>query len=89
MPRALHDTGKKSGFRLSGDSALRRYAGSEDIIGPWLGHAQRTVTDLYTVDYSKTSNGGANGASAWGLDSSLHGLVGLQNAVQNDSRKAA
>jgi integrase len=46
--RALHATGKRVGFhafRRFRTETLRRARAPEDLIGLWLGHAQRTVTD--------------------------------------------
>jgi len=50
--RALHDTGAKAGFhafRRFRTQELRRARVPEDLIGFWLGHARRTVTDLYAA----------------------------------------
>lgn len=50
--RALHDTGVKVGFhafRRYRAQVLRRARVPEDLVGLWLGHARRTVTDLYAA----------------------------------------
>jgi len=50
--RALHDSGAKAGFhafRRFRTQELRRARVPEDLIGFWLGHARRTVTDLYAA----------------------------------------
>ncbi len=90
--RALHATGKRVGFhafRRFRTETLRRARAPEDLIGLWLGHAQRTVTDLYA--------GGLQQDKAWrrewcervGLGFSLVGLCGAINVVPIDSVKAA
>jgi hypothetical protein len=50
--RVLHDTGAHAGFhafRRFRAQVLRRARVQEDLIGFWLGHAPRTVTDLYAA----------------------------------------
>jgi integrase len=50
--RALHDTGVRVGFhalRRFRAQTLRRARVPEDLIGMWLGHARRTITDLYAA----------------------------------------
>jgi len=50
--RALHDCGAQAGFhafRRFRTQTLRRARVPEDLIGLWLGHALRTVTDLYAA----------------------------------------
>ena len=71
---------------INGDLRARA---PEDLIGLWLGHAQRTVTDLYA--------GGLQQDKAWrrewcervGLGFSLVGLCGAINVVPIESVKAA
>lgn len=50
--RVLHDSGVRVGFhalRRFRAQVLRRARAPEDLIGLWLGHASRTVTDLYAA----------------------------------------
>ncbi|MFZ3277613.1 MAG: site-specific integrase [Candidatus Sulfotelmatobacter sp.] len=87
----LHTTGKKVGFhafRRFRTETLRRALVPGDLERLWLGHAQRTVTDLYA--------GGLQLDKAWrrewcdraGLGFEL-GYAGLQKVVPIDSAKAA
>lgn len=50
--RAFHDSGARAGFhalRRFRAQTLRRARVPEDLIGLWLGHARRTITDLYAA----------------------------------------
>lgn len=90
--RALHATGKKIGFhafRRFRTETLRRVRVPEDLIGLWLGHARRTVTDLYATGLQQDQAWRREWCERAGLGFSLNGLHGLQNAVQTDSKKAA
>lgn len=90
--RALHATGKKVGFhafRRFRTETLRRARVPEDLIGLWLGHARRTVTDLYATGLQQDHEWRREWCERVGLGFSLGGLQGLQNAIQIDSTKAA
>lgn len=90
--RALHATGKKVGFhafRRFRTETLRRARVPEDLIRLWLGHSKQTVTDFYAAGLEKDEAWRNEWCERAGLGFSLVGLLGLQNAVQIDSVKAA
>lgn len=87
----LHET-KKVGFhafRRFRTETLRRARCPEDLIRFWLGHSNKSITDLYAD--------GLKGDTAWreewagrvGLGFSLNGLLGLQNVVPIDAARVA
>ncbi len=87
--RALHDTGHKVGFhafRRFRTETLRRARVPEDLIGLWLGHARRTVTDLYASGLPQAHVWRPEWCERVGLGFGLHGL---QNVVAIDSVRAA
>ena len=90
--RALHATGKKVGlhaFRRFRTETLRRARVPEDLIKLWLGHSKQTVTDFYASGLEKDEAWRREWCERAGLGFSLVGLLGLQNAVQINSAKAA
>jgi integrase len=90
--RALHATGKKVGlhaFRRFRTETLRRARVPEDLTKLWLGHSKQTVTDFYASGLQKDEAWRREWCDRAGLGFSLVGLLGLQNAVQIDSVRAA
>jgi integrase len=90
--RALHATGKKVGlhaFRRFRTEALRRARVPEDLTRLWLGHSKVSVTDFYAGGLEKDEAWRREWCERAGLGFSLVGLLGLQNAVQAASQKAA
>jgi integrase len=90
--RALHATGKKVGlhaFRRFRTETLRRARVPEDLTRLWLGHAKQSVTDFYAGGLEKDEAWRREWCERTGLGFSLVGLLGLQNAVQVASEKAA
>jgi integrase len=90
--RVLHATGKKVGlhaFRRFRTEALRRARVPEDLTRLWLGHSKKSVTDFYAGGLEKDEAGKQEWCERAGLGFSLAGLLGLQNAVQAASEKAA
>src|SRR5262249_38376583 len=86
---ALHAAGARAGFhalRRFRTETLRKARVPEDLIGLWLGHARRTVTDLYASGVQQDLAWRREWCDRVGLG---FGLRGLQNASQNQSRKAA
>jgi integrase len=89
--RVLHATGKKIGFhafRRFRTETLLRTRVPEDLIGLWLGHARRTVTDLYATGLQQDQDWRREWCERAGLGFSLNELHGLQNAMPTDSKKA-
>lgn len=75
--RALHDAGAQAGFhafRRFRTQTLRRARVPEDLIGFWLGHARRTVTDLYAAGLQQDEAWRQEWAGKVGLGFSLNGL---------------
>jgi len=90
--RALHTTGKKIGFhafRRFRTETLRRARVPKDLTRFWLGQPHQTVTDLYAVGLQNDEAWRREWCDRAGLGFSLVGLLGLQNAVDCDSVKAA
>jgi integrase len=90
--RPLHDTGVKVGFhafRRFRTETLRRARVPEDLVGLWLGHTRRTVTDLYATGLHQDRVWRREWCDRVGLGFSLIGLHGLQNVVAIDEAKAA
>jgi HK97 family phage prohead protease len=90
--RALHATGKKVGFhafRRFRTETLRRARVPEDLIGLWLGHSRRTITDLYATGLHQDQGWRREWCERVGLGFHLNGLHGLQNAIGTDSAEAA
>jgi len=69
--------------------ALRRARISEDLTRLWLGHSKQSVTDFYAGGLEKDEAWRREWCERAGLGFSLVGLLGLQNAVQAASEKAA
>jgi len=89
--RALHDTGVKVGFhalRRFRAQVLRRARVPEDLIGLWLGHAPRTVTDLYANGLKHDLAWRKEWAERAGLGFSV-GPRWATNVVSIDSKQAA
>jgi hypothetical protein len=90
--RVLHATGNKVGFhavRRFRTETLRRHVYPK-IIGIWLGHARRTVTDLYATGLQQDSGWRREWCDRVGLGFSLNGLLGPQmqcNLIQRELRK--
>jgi len=90
--RALHDAGVRVGFhafRRFRAQVLRRARVPEDLIGLWLGHARRTITDLYAAGLQHDFAWRCEWAERTGLGFSLVGLPWATNVVPIDSRQAA
>jgi integrase len=90
--RPLHDAGLGIGFhafRRFRTETLRRARVPEDLIGLWLGHTRRTVTDLYASGLQHDRIWRREWCDRVGLGFSLIGLHGLQNVVQTDEARAA
>lgn len=60
-----------------------------DLERLWLGHAQRTITDLYTTGLEEDRVWRREWAGRVGLGFSLNGLLGATNVVAIDSQQAA
>lgn len=85
----LHAAGARAGFhalRRFRTETLRRARVPEDLIGLWLGHTRRTVTDLYASGLQRDLAWRREWCDRVGLGFGLHGL---QNASQNQCREAA
>ncbi len=90
--RALHATGKRVGlhaFRRFRTETLRRARVPEDLTRLWLGHSKQSVTDFYAGGLEKDEAWRREWCERAGLGFYLVGLLGLQNAVQVASEKAA
>jgi len=90
--RVLHASGKKVGlhaFRRFRTETLRRARVPEDLSTLWLGHSKQTVTDFYASGLQKDEAWRREWCDRAGLGFSIVGLLGLQNAVQIDSARAA
>jgi len=90
--RAMHATGKKVGlhaFRRFRTETLRRARVPEDLTTMWLGHSQKTITDLYASGLQKDQAWRREWCERVGLGFSLNGLLGLQNVVPINSVKVA
>lgn len=90
--RALHATGKRVGFhafRRFRTETLRRARAPEDLIGLWLGHARRTVTDLYASGLQQDTNWRREWCDRVGLGFAMFGLHGLQTSPKIDLAKVA
>ena len=68
---------------------LRRARVPEDLVGLWLGHTRRTVTDLYAAGLQQDRTWRREWCDRVGLGFSLIRLHGLQNVVPIDSTEAA
>ncbi len=89
--RALHDTGKQVGFhafRRFRAQTLRRARVPEDLTGFWLGHARRTVTDLYAAGLQHDEEWRREWADRVGLGFPV-GLRWATNVASIESQKAA
>jgi integrase len=92
LHHVLHATGKRVGFhafRRFRAQTLRRARAPEDLIGLWLGHARRTVTDLYATGLQQDRAWRAEWCERVGLGFSLVGLRWATKVVAIDSVKAA
>ena len=90
--RALHNTGVRVGFhafRRFRAQNLRRARVPEDLIGFWLGHARRTVTDLYAAGLQHDEVWRREWADRVGLGFALVGLRRATNVASVDSQQAA
>jgi len=90
--RALHASGKRVGFhafRRFRTETLRRARVPEDLIGLWLGHARRTVTDLYATGLQQDRAWRHEWCERVGLGFPLEWATWATNAVPKASRKAA
>jgi hypothetical protein len=76
---------------LSGVSAqnLRRARVPEDITGLWLGHARRTITDLYAAGLQHDEAWRREWCDRVGLGFALIGPYWAINQVVPDSQQAA
>ena len=89
--RVLHDSGVRVGFhalRRFRAQVLRRARVPEDLISLWLGHASRTVTDLYAAGLHEDLAWRKEWAERVGLGFKL-GHVGPQKVVSIETREAA
>jgi len=92
LHRALHATGVRVGFhafRRFRTETLRRARVPGDIERLWLGHAQRTITDLYATGLQQDRVWRREWADRAGLGFSLNGLRWATNVVAIDSQQAA
>ena len=90
--RALHETGVRVGFhtfRRFRTQTLRRARVPEDLIGLWLGHARRTVTDLYAAGLEHDQVWRREWTDRVGPGFPLVGLSWATNVVVIDSQQAA
>lgn len=90
--RALHATGKRVGFhafRRFRTETLRRARAPEDLIGLWLGHTRRTVTELYASGLQQDTSWRREWCDRVGLGFAMFGLHGLQTSPKIDLAKAA
>jgi integrase len=76
-------------FRRFRTETLRRNRVPEDLIDFWLGHASRSITDLYANGLKNDRQWRLEWCDRVGLGFSLVGLHGLQNVAPIDSVKAA
>ena len=92
LRRALHATGVRVGFhafRRFRTETLRRARVPSDIERLWLGHSQRTITDLYATGLQQDRVWRREWADRAGLGFSLNGLHGATNVVAIDAQQAA
>jgi len=90
--RALHATGKRVGlhaFRRFRTETLRRARVPEDLTKLWLGHSKQTVTDFYAAGLDKDEAWRREWCERVGLGFTLGGLLGLQNAIDDNAEEAA
>jgi len=90
--RALHETGVRVGFhafRRFHTQVLRRARVPEDLTGLWLGHARRTVTDLYGAGLKNDEAWRREWVERAGLGFTLFGLYGAREDVDVEVLKAA
>jgi integrase len=90
--RVLHDAGVRVGFhafRRFRAQTLRRARAPEDLIGLWLGHARRTITDLYAAGLQHDEAWRREWADRVGLGFSLDGLCWAIKFVSVDLQQAA
>ena len=90
--RALHATGVRVGFhafRRFRAQNLRRARVPEDLTRFWLGHAGRTITDLYAAGLQHDEAWRREWCDRVGLGFALVGLRWATNVVSVDSQQAA
>ncbi|MGB0076457.1 MAG: site-specific integrase [Candidatus Sulfotelmatobacter sp.] len=90
--RALHDTGMRVGFhafRRFRAQNLRRSRVPEDLTRLWLGHAGRSITDLYAVGLQHDEAWRREWCDRVGLGFALFGPYWAINQVVSDSQQAA
>ena len=81
----LHATGVRKGFhafRRFRTETLRQARAPEDLTALWLGHAPRSVTDLYALGLQSNEAWRREWCDRAGLGFSLSGLRRLQNPVE-------
>jgi len=76
-------------FRRFRIETLRRARVPEDLIGLWLGHAPRTVTDLYAEGLKRDTVWRREWCDKAGLGFSWSGLYGARNAASENLKVAA
>lgn len=84
LHRALHETGIRVGFhafRRFRTETLRRARVPGDLERLWLGHTQKTITDLYAMGVQQDRVWRREWVERAGLGFSLNGQHGLQNAT--------
>jgi integrase len=92
LHRALHATGIRVGFhafRRFRAETLRRASVPGDLERLWLGHSQRTITDLYATGLQQDRAWRREWVERAGLGFSLNGLHWATNVVSIDSQQAA
>jgi integrase len=76
-------------FRRFRIETLRRARVPEDLIGLWLGHAPRTITDLYAEGLKRDTVWRREWCDKAGLGFSWSGLYGARNAASENLTLAA
>jgi len=92
LHRALHGTGIKVGFhafRRFRTETLRRARVPGDLERLWLGHTQKTVTDLYASGVQNDREWRREWCERVGLGFNLMGYIGLQKQEELHFAKAA
>jgi integrase len=90
--RALHASKAAAGFhafRRFRTQTLRRARVPEDLIGFWLGHSRRTVTDLYAAGLQHDEAWRSEWCERVGLGFSLNGLHWATNPMPIAKAQAA
>jgi integrase len=89
--RVLHETGVVGfhAFRRFRAETLRRARAPEDLIRFWLGHARRTVTDLYATGLQYDDAWRREWADRVGLGFSVNRPQSATKVVAIDSQQAA